>query len=224
MASSVEEASAVNMASPVEISGVSKTYGDLELYRDFSLAIAGGKVTAITGPSGCGKTTLLRMIAGLEWPDAGTIRRPDSAGTVSFVFQEDRLLPWMTVLENLLLVLPDRGKEQRARNLAKVEQVLRMMGLSDFGDYLPGQLSGGMRRRVAMGRALVYEGGVTLMDEPFTGLDDQLKQQIQQEIGRLWKSRGCTVVFITHDRQDAWSLADQVYELEGRPVVARRVQ
>ncbi|MBQ6948396.1 MAG: ATP-binding cassette domain-containing protein, partial [Firmicutes bacterium] len=189
----------------VLIDGVFKAFDELELYRDFSMTIPGGKVTAIAGPSGCGKTTLLRMIAGLEQPDRGSI----TPRTVSCVFQEDRLLPWMTVRENLRL----------AGTAEQVEAVLDMMGLERFGEYMPEQLSGGMRRRVAMGRALVYDGQITLMDEPFTGLDPERKSQLIREIGALWKEQGRTVLFITHDRSDAEALADQICQLSGRPVV-----
>ena len=189
----------------VVLSHVSKSFGALELYRDFSMTIPGGKITAIEGPSGCGKTTLLRMISGLDEPDSGTI----TPVTVSCVFQEDRLLPWMTVRENLRL----------AGTSEQVETVLQMMKLQDFGDYLPEQLSGGMRRRVAMGRALVYNGSITLMDEPFVGLDPELKKRLIVEIGQLWKEQGRTVLFITHDRSDAEALADQICQLSGRPVV-----
>ncbi|MBQ5796972.1 MAG: ATP-binding cassette domain-containing protein [Firmicutes bacterium] len=189
----------------VVLSHVSKSFGALELYRDFSMTIPGGKITAIEGPSGCGKTTLLRMISGLDEPDSGTI----TPVTVSCVFQEDRLLPWMTVRENLRL----------AGTSEQVETVLQMMKLQDFGDYLPEQLSGGMRRRVAMGRALVYNGSITLMDEPFVGLDPELKARLIGEIRELWKEQGRTVLFITHDRSDAEALADQICQLSGRPVV-----
>jgi len=189
----------------VLIDGVFKAFDKLELYRDFSMTIPGGKVTAVAGPSGCGKTTLLRMIAGLEQPDRGSI----TTRTVSCVFQEDRLLPWMTVRENLRL----------AGTAEQVEAVLGMMGLERFGEYMPEQLSGGMRRRVAMGRALVYDGQITLMDEPFTGLDPERKSQLIREIGALWKEQGRTVLFITHDRSDAEALADQICQLSGRPVV-----
>ena len=198
----------------VEVKNISKSFGALELYRDFSMTIPGGKVTAVSGPSGCGKTTLLRMISGLERPDRGEIcgvigGEKREALTVSYVFQEDRLLPWMTVRENLRLV----GSE------SQVEDVLRMMDLSEFGEYLPEQLSGGMRRRVAMGRALVYHGQITLMDEPFTGLDPDRKRQLIHEVGRLWKEQGRTVLIITHDRGDAEALADEIRQLSGRPVV-----
>ena len=195
-----------NVPCDVVISHVDKSFGDLNLYRDFSMVIPGGKITAVEGPSGCGKTTLLRMISGLETPDGGTI---EPKGTVSCVFQEDRLLPWMTVRENLRMAGTDE----------KVDEVLEMMGLVGFGDYLPGQLSGGMRRRVAMGRALVYDGQITLMDEPFTGLDPELKSQLIREVKQLWKEQGKTVFFITHDRDDAEALADQTCQLSGRPVV-----
>jgi len=189
----------------VEICGISKSFGELELYRDFSMTIPGGKVTAVAGASGCGKTTLLRMIAGLERPDRGTI----TPVTVSCVFQEDRLLPWMTVRDNLRLVASSE----------EVDEMLTMMKLAEFAEYLPEQLSGGMRRRVAVGRALVYDGDILLMDEPFTGLDPELKTQLISEMGTLWKEQGRTVFFITHDKSDANALADQICQLSGRPVV-----
>ncbi|MBQ4576538.1 MAG: ATP-binding cassette domain-containing protein [Firmicutes bacterium] len=189
----------------VELCNVSKSFGELELYRDFSMTIPGGKVTAVAGASGCGKTTLLRMIAGLERPDRGTI----TPVTVSCVFQEDRLLPWMTVRENLRLVASSEA----------VDEMLTMMKLAEFAEYLPAQLSGGMRRRVAVGRALVYDGDILLMDEPFTGLDPELKTQLISEMGTLWKEQGRTVFFITHDKGDANALADQICQLSGRPVV-----
>ncbi len=216
----------------VRLCGVSKAFGELQLYRNFSLSIAGGRVTAIVGPSGGGKTTLLRLIAGLERPDAGSITVESAAqesradgraaakeiggasrrGSVSVVFQEDRLLPWLTVRENLRAVLRQKEKQEDA-----VDDILRMMGLLEFGDYIPQQLSGGMRRRVAMGRALLFDSEVTLMDEPFTGLDPELKQRLQQEIRSLWRRRAKTIVFITHDLQEAAALADEVYQLRGRP-------
>lgn len=199
----------------VEFCGVSKSFGQLELYRDFSLALPAGKTTAIVGASGCGKTTLLRMAAGLALPDGGTVvRRDEPVRRVSCVFQEDRLFPWMTVRENLRLVA---GEETAS-------EMLSLMGLSEFGDSLPGQLSGGMCRRVAIGRALAYDSAILLMDEPFTGLDEELKRQLCPKIQALWRRRGCTVMLITHDRSDADTLADHVFQLAGRPVCLRKLK
>lgn len=179
------------------------------------MEIPAGEIAAIVGPSGCGKTTLLRMAAGLELPDEGTvIRRGERTNRIGCVFQEDRLFPWMSIRENLRLVADSD----------EVEEALRLMELSEFGDYLPGQLSGGMCRRVAIGRALAHGGTVMLMDEPFTGLDEELKQRLCQKVKELWKGRGCTVIFITHDRCDAERLADHIFELSGRPVGVRRLK
>ncbi len=199
----------------VEFCGVSKSFEQLELYRDFSLTLPAGETTAIVGASGCGKTTLLRMAAGLALPDGGTVvRRDEPVRRVSCVFQEDRLFPWMTVRENLRLVA---GEDVAS-------QMLSLMGLSEFGDYLPGQLSGGMCRRVAIGRALAYDSAILLMDEPFTGLDEELKRQLCPKIRALWRRRGCTVMLITHDRSDADILADHVFQLAERPVCLRKLK
>ena len=118
-------------------------------------------------------------------------------------------MPWMTVRDNLRLVASSEA----------VDKMLTMMKLAEFAEYLPEQLSGGMRRRVAVGRALVYDGDILLMDEPFTGLDPELKTQLISEMGTLWKEQGRTVFFITHDKGDANALADQICQLSGRPVV-----
>ena len=193
------------MSITISIQHALKKYGQNTIIPDLCAEIKPGEFFTLLGPSGCGKTTLLRMVAGLERPDRGSV----TPVTVSCVFQEDRLLPWMTVRENLRLI----GTEEQ------VDQVLRMMELENFANYLPEQLSGGMRRRVAMGRALVYNGEITLMDEPFTGLDPELKHQLIREIGALWKAQDRTVFFITHDRSDAEVLADQICQLSGRPVV-----
>jgi ABC-2 type transport system ATP-binding protein len=169
------------------------------------MTIPGGKITAMEGPSGCGKTTILRMISGLDEPDSGTI----TPVTVSCVFQEDRLLPWMTVRENLRL----------AGTSEQVETVLQMMKLQDFGDYLPEQLSGGMRRRVAMGRALVYNGSITLMDEPFVGLDPKaavILKSIMHEICR----HGGAIFFSTHVLEVAQKLCNKVAIIKDGVLVA----
>lgn len=197
-------------AGDVELRGVSKSFEKLELYRDFSITIAAGEITAIVGASGCGKTTLLRMISGLELPDGG-VSILHKTGRVGWVFQEDRLFPWMTVRENLRM----------AAEADRVEEVLELMGLSEFGDYLPNQLSGGMRRRVSVGRALAYGAEVILLDEPFAGLDEELRKQMRATLRAIWKKQRCTVIFITHDKDEAEYLADHIVELFGRPVSAR---
>lgn len=245
-------------AAAVEIRGLQKYFGSILLYDDFSFDIEAGAVTVLTGPSGGGKTTLLRMIAGLEEPDGGRIRlaegyggSPAASGAshgagygrglaegITIVFQEDRLLPWLTVKENLRLVQCDGRAPVKRKTPCeewegpaeeKIEEILSLMELSGFGDYCPEQLSGGMRRRVAIGRALLYDeglsqqGGLMLMDEPFKGLDDALKERIMGRLFPRWKARASAVVLVTHDRKDAEALGDRTWELSGSPVAARRL-
>lgn len=285
----------------VEIRDLCKSFDGLSVCDHFNFTIEEGVVTAITGPSGCGKTTFLRMLAGLEEPDSGTIERTierggergerrgeghsgectaqagtaanafgQPCGKTAVVFQEDRLLPWLTVKENLRLVLESTesdetsaahvtsgetdltdeelasadgertaaagAAEKQKRDQADadgetaaavgetgrwtLEGMIHFMGLSGFEDYYPEALSGGMKRRVAIGRALLYGGDILLMDEPFKGLDDELKQDIMKVLAEEWKRSKSTVVLITHDREDAAALADRLWEFAGRPLRA----
>lgn len=205
----------------IEIQGLWKRFGEQNLYEGFHLTFLEGKTTAIIGPSGCGKTTLLRMIAGLERYEKGSITGlPDQTnqklGKLAFLFQEDRLLPWLTVSENISLVLHSfmEKKEQKSR----VKEILKILKMTDFADVLPAELSGGMQRRVTIGRTLAFDADVILMDEPFKGLDGALKAEIQQRIKDLCKNRKKTILLVTHDLEDARKMADVVYHFHGRPV------
>jgi len=187
---------------------------------DVSLSVRGGEFVCIVGPSGCGKSTLLRLLAGLEQPSSGEIRidvarkdRPVS----SMIFQEQSTFPWMTVRANTGFGLDMRRVERRARD-ERVAYYLQKVGLSEFANAYPYQLSGGMKQRVCLARAFANEPEVLLMDEPFASLDEQTRILMQEELLRVWEGEGGrTVVFITHSIDEAVLLADTVVVMSARP-------
>ena len=183
---------------------VSKTYDGERVLDHLDLRIEAGKVTAIMGPSGLGKTTLLRILLGLTDCE-GTVSGLENR-KIAAVFQENRLLPWLTLKQNLELVCGP-GKD------ADIAEALRRMELSDAADKKPSELSGGMQRRGALARALAYGGDVFLLDEPFTGLDEDLKDRIAGGLSELWRKEKKTVLFVTHDRGEASRYADTIIKL-----------
>jgi NitT/TauT family transport system ATP-binding protein len=205
----------------VRIAALKKTFGELEAIRQLSFDVADGEFLSVLGPSGCGKSTLLMMIAGLIDPTAGEIRIKDAkvAGPrreVGVVFQSPVLLPWRTVLQNVLfpielLKLPRRQYERRAMDL------LRMAKIDEFSGHLPRQLSGGMRQRVAICRALVHDPSILLMDEPFSALDAITRDEMAVELQRIWQANRKTVIFVTHSIREAAFLSDRVLVMARRP-------
>jgi NitT/TauT family transport system ATP-binding protein len=205
----------------VRIAALKKTFGELEAIRQLSFDVADGEFLSVLGPSGCGKSTLLMMIAGLIDPSAGEIRIKDAkvAGPrreVGVVFQSPVLLPWRTVLQNVLfpielLKLPRRQYERRAMDL------LRMAKIDEFSGHLPWQLSGGMRQRVAICRALVHDPSILLMDEPFSALDAITRDEMAVELQRIWQANRKTVIFVTHSIREAAFLSDRVLVMARRP-------
>lgn len=188
---------------------------------DFSLDVAEGTFVAVVGPSGCGKSTLLNTAAGLLFPPAGrvTVFGEDLAGVnqhAAYLFQQDALLPWRTVLDNVMLGLVFRNVP-RDEAAAKARQWLARVGLSDFEDRFPHQLSGGMRKRVAIAQAWIVNPRILLMDEPFGALDVQTRQIMENELLALWQETRKTVLFITHDLEEAIALADRVVVLSACP-------
>ena len=193
--------------------------GTLKALHDIELSIAGGEFCCIVGPSGCGKTTLLRILAGLEEPTAGEVEiEPSGSGRPlnSMVFQEQSVFPWLTVEGNVGYGLRMR-RVPRQRRRQIVRSHLAMVGLEGFATAYPYQLSGGMKQRVVVARALANDPEVLLMDEPFVSLDEQTKIVLQGELLRIWESARKTVVFITHSIDEAVLLGDRVVVMTARP-------
>jgi NitT/TauT family transport system ATP-binding protein len=209
----------------VEIRNLNKTFKSdnqtLLALEDINLSIPQGKFVVLIGPSGCGKTTLINLIAGFEKPSSGSILLegkpiekpgPDRG----FVFQDYALFPWKTVLGNVMFGLVNNGwKKQEAKERAK--EFIRMVNLTGFEDAFPHTLSGGMRQRVSIARALAYDPKVLLMDEPFGALDAQTRKHMQKELADVWEKTQKTVVFITHSVIEAVYLADIIVVMTARP-------
>jgi NitT/TauT family transport system ATP-binding protein len=202
--------------------GVSKTFETgYTALRDVDLEIAPQRFVALVGPSGCGKSTTLSLVAGLDQPTAGTVAvrgqpvRGISAG-VGFLFQRDALLPWKTVRDNVLLPLQLRGIRGAEAQRRTAEWIGRV-GLRGFESSFPYQLSGGMRKRVALAQTLVYDPEILLMDEPFSALDVQTRNLMEGELLGLWQGSGKTVIFVTHDLEEAIALADEVVVMTAGP-------
>lgn len=193
-----------------------------------SLTVGDGDFVAFVGPSGCGKSTLLNMIAGILEPSSGSIRHDDievkgpNRG-VGYMTQVDSLLPWRTTEQNVMLPLTLRGVSKVVAQ-KRCTDLLSMVNLSTFARHFPNELSGGMRKRVALAQVLAYDPGTLLMDEPFGALDAQLKLVMQKELLELWDRSRKTVVFVTHDLTEAVALADRVVVFTGRPGRVKLVQ
>lgn len=213
----------------ITLAGISKHFDALEVLRDVTLSVAQGEIIALLGTSGCGKSTLLNIVAGLLAPDRGELQLYGQAAAafrdwrrVAYMFQEDRLLPWRSVRDNVLLGL-EAGTLSRAERQQKADQALQLVDLEQFATAWPHQLSGGMRSRVALARSLVLDPGILLMDEPFSKLDPHTRAQMHGELLRLHHLKPMTVVFVTHDVEEAVVLADRVVVLEPRPGRVREI-
>jgi ABC-type nitrate/sulfonate/bicarbonate transport system ATPase subunit len=182
------------------------------------LSVARGELVCCVGPSGCGKSTLLALCGGHLKPTRGTLERRGASRTI---YQDGGLYPWLTVRENIALGLP-RGMEASAR-AAKIADWLGLTHLAEFADHYPHQLSGGMRQRVELGRALAAETDILLLDEPFSALDYQTRQRMRKELAATLAARPRTVLFVTHDIEEAVQLGDRVVVLGARPSQVRRV-
>jgi len=189
--------------------------------QDFSLTVGENEFVSLIGPSGCGKSTFLRLVAGLETPTAGRILvdgKPVSGPSAErgMVFQSYTLFPWLTVFENVRFALK-KSRLSPDEQERRVRQHLRLVGLENFATAYPNQLSGGMRQRVAIARALVYAPGILLMDEPFGALDAQTRLLMQELLLQVWQSNRTTVLFVTHDVEEALLLSDRIYVMTARP-------
>ncbi len=198
----------------IRFDNIYKTLGGTRVFQSFSLQVETGKIISIIGPSGCGKTTLLQMLAGLEQPDSGSISGVEEL-RVSYVFQEPRLLLWKTVAGNIDFVLRDVETAERRREL--IDYYLKMMGLYEYRDHYPKTLSGGMKQRLALGRAFAFPHGLLLLDEPFKSLDTPLRLGLVGQVARMWRETRRTIVFVTHDIMEALLLGHRVLVLSAKP-------
>lgn len=199
----------------IRVEGVSKRFGRGPVVLDgVSLDIAPGEFVCLLGASGCGKSTLLNLIAGLDKPSAGTVQTPAEGSAV--MFQESALMPWLTASRNVELALQLRGVARTERR-AKALELLDVVNLADAADRRPHELSGGMRQRVALARALAQDRPVLLMDEPFAALDAITRDLLHDELERVWRATGRTIVFVTHNVREAVRLGQRVVLLSSRP-------
>ncbi|SEQ52168.1 ABC transporter ATP-binding protein [Natrinema salaciae] len=203
----------------LELDGIAKRFGSEDVIGDLSLTVRDGEILTMLGPSGCGKTTTLRLIAGLEKPDAGRVRLQDEtvAGDgrfvppeergVGVVFQDFALFPHLTARENVAFGLQDWSEPDRA---ARVDDLLELVGLADHDEDYPNELSGGQQQRIALARSLAPEPEMLLLDEPFSNLDVDLRVEMREEVRRIIKETGVTAISVTHDQEEALSISDRV--------------
>ena len=206
-------------ASPISLHDVHRRFGSLQALAGVSMRVQAGEFVSLLGPSGCGKSTVLRLVAGLDDPDQGRIvspaRAPGAAST-AFVFQEPTLMPWATVLDNVGLPLKLQGLA-RADVAARSRAVLQRVGLADFEQAWPATLSGGMKMRASIARALVARPRVLLMDEPFAALDELTRQRLNADLLQWWAQERMSVIFVTHSVTEAVFLSQRVLVMAARP-------
>jgi NitT/TauT family transport system ATP-binding protein len=215
----------------LELRSLTKRFADpggaeRTVVEDFDLHVPPGEFCALIGPTGCGKSTVLSMVAGLERPSSGTIFADGAplTGTdprTGFVFQHDAVFPWKTVLGNIAAGPRFRGAGKHEANDQALDWI-RRVGLAGFENHYPHQLSGGMRKRVALAQTFVNLPQILLMDEPFSGLDAQTRQIMAGELLGLWETLGASVLFVTHDLEEAIALADRVVVLTARPATVKQ--
>jgi NitT/TauT family transport system ATP-binding protein len=222
------------VSAAIRIRGVSHQFGEagdarhVRALRDTSLDIARGELLCLIGPSGCGKSTLLSIIGGLMSPTTGTVDVFGKRVTgpmprdIAFVFQENALFPWNTVFENVNLGMVFQGVPRSERE-TRAQRSLHAVGLEDFAQHYPGQLSGGMRQRAALARALSFETGILLMDEPFGALDEQTRMILGEDLSVLLSRTEKTIVFVTHSLGEATFLADRVAVFSARPGTIKEI-
>jgi NitT/TauT family transport system ATP-binding protein len=223
----VEEAFVQKIAFDQVTKQFSKHGHDVTAISELDLEVSDGEFLAIVGPSGCGKSTLLNMAAGLMKPTTGLVSYDGAplSGVntkIGYVTQRDNLLPWRSVRDNIAIALEIQRRKRSVR-VALVDDIIKQVGLGGFEDHYPAELSGGMRKRVTLARTLIYEPETLAMDEPFGALDSQLKQILQEELLKIWSLSRKTVMFVTHDLEEAITLADRVVAISARPGKIRAV-
>jgi NitT/TauT family transport system ATP-binding protein len=211
----------------VVLEDVGYAYGDLPVLDGVGFTVNEGETAALIGPSGCGKSTLLNLVGGLLPQQTGrisTMGAPPAGclNPLTFVFQDFALLPWRTVAGNVALAL-EHHRLGRAEQQARIDQVLKLCGLGDFADALPRQLSGGMRQRVGIARAIAVKPAVMLMDEPLSALDAQTRELLMEDLIAIWARERTTTLYVTHNLNEAVRLADQVVVLSRRPGRIKRI-
>lgn len=206
------------MQTAIEVRGAGRRFDGYAALENIHLKVSAGTFVSLVGPSGCGKSTLLNLIAGLLAPTEGSVLvfgEPLSGlnRRAAYMFQQDALLPWKTVAQNIALGLELRGEP----SATKAAEWVRKVGLEGFADHYPHQLSGGMRKRVAMAQVFITDPPILLMDEPFSALDVHTRHRMEAEALGLWQGTGKTVLFVTHDLEEAISLSDEVVLLSAGP-------
>ncbi|MBO6420268.1 ABC transporter ATP-binding protein [Enterococcus gallinarum] len=190
--------------------------------KNINLTVSEGEFISLIGPSGCGKSTLLRIISGLETYDSGELTFTLENKNNGFVFQDSVLFPWKTVYQNVIFPLEIK-KQKNARSLAQVDDLIKMVGLEKFRNALPKELSGGMKQRASIARALSYDPTVLMMDEPFGALDAMTRDTLNLELSRIWSESGKTILFVTHDIDEAVFLSTKVVIMSARPGTIKEV-
>jgi NitT/TauT family transport system ATP-binding protein len=201
----------------VELNNVSHSYGETAVIKNLDLKVKAGEFVVLVGPSGCGKTTLLNLISGHIPASSGSVKKE---GITRTIYQSDGLFPWLTVAENIgmgLRSIPNKEKQEKELN-----ELFSLIHLNEFRDHYPHELSGGMRQRVELARVLAGDSDILLMDEPFSALDYQTRMRMRHELIRLLGKRQRTVIFVTHDIEEAALLADRILVLSNRPSMIRK--
>jgi len=204
----------------IKINKLKKNYENKKIFNDFNMNIEPNSITCILGPSGVGKTTLFNIISGLTDFESGEIEGIDKKD-ISYLFQEPRLIPWLSVYENIEIILKNVYLEKKRRQV--INYYLKIVDLEDCAKQKPKELSGGMKQRLSIARTFAYPSTLLLMDEPFQGLDIKLKNIIIESFLKLWKEDNRTVIFITHDIDEALKIADQIYIIQDKPVKISQV-
>lgn len=200
---------------PIKITDLKKSYGENIIFDGLNIEFKDGRISCVLGPSGVGKSTLFNIISNIESYNFGAIEGADGK-RIAYVFQEDRLLEWKNVYENIAFVIADEKDIKH-----KVEQAIKSVKLTGYEKYYPKELSGGMRRRVALARAFVYKPDIMILDEPFKGLDIALKEDIIKDFYREWEKNKICVIMATHDIDEAIYLADSIFILSKKPAVVK---
>jgi NitT/TauT family transport system ATP-binding protein len=199
----------------LSVNNVSHSYGNVNVLQNLNISVKSGEFVVLVGPSGCGKTTLLNILSGYLKPQQGSVQ---NKGIIRTVYQQDGLFPWLTVTENISMGLRTKAQDKSGYE-KELKELLELIHLEGFEHHYPHQLSGGMRQRVELARVIAGESDILLMDEPFSALDYQTRIRMRIELIRLLEKRPRTVVFVTHDIEEASQLADRILVLSNRPAV-----